>query len=175
MRRNAAGEAMLAGKSLSAPPGGRLKFADAAADRVFAEALRSAGVGSAALGGKGVSIPLREQGEAKYLAHLLPLSVASAEGDLNTQGARMAVFVSLSHPVLTGALRMLTQTYDLTAAERRVALALIEVGSTPMIAEALGVSVATVRTHMRGLFQKTGVRRQTEIVTLLRGFVSPFG
>jgi DNA-binding CsgD family transcriptional regulator len=175
LRCNAAGETLLVGKSLLAPPGGRLRFADEAADRAFAEAMRSAGVGSAALCGKGVSIPLRGQGGAKYVAHLLPLSAAAAEDDLNTRGARMAVFVSLSHPDLTGALRMLSETYDLTAAERRVALALVEVGSTPMIAEALGVSVATVRTHLRSLFQKTGARRQTEIVTLLRGFVSPFG
>jgi DNA-binding CsgD family transcriptional regulator len=175
LRRNAAGEALLGGRGLAAPPGSRLKFAAAAADRAFVEALRGAAAGAAALGGKGVSIPLDDAVGAKHVAHLLPLSAALAEDDLRIQGAAIAVFVSPANPDLTRALGVLAATYKLTAAERRVALALVEIGSTPMIADALGVSVATVRTHLRSLYQKTGARRQTEIVNLLRGLVSPFG
>ena len=175
LRRNAAGEALMRGGKVSAAAGSRLRFADPAADRAFAEALRGAARGSAALGGKGVSIPLGPSDGGGYVAHLLPLSAAAAEDDLRTRGAAMAVFVSPAHPDLMRALEVLTETYALTGAERRVALALAEIGAPPMIAEALGVSVTTVRTHMRSLYLKTGARRQTEIVNLLRGLVSPFG
>jgi DNA-binding CsgD family transcriptional regulator len=34
------------------------------------------------------------------------------------------------------------------------------------MAASLGVSLATVRTHIRALFDKTGVRRQAELVRL---------
>lgn len=175
LRRNAAGEAMVGGRTLSAAPGSRLKFTDTSADRAFVEALRGAAAGAAALGGRGVSISVGGSGGTKYVAHLLPLSAALAEEDLRTRGAELALFISPANPDLTRALEVLTETYGLTGAERRVALALVEIGSTPMIADALGGSVATVRTHLRSLFQKTGARRQTEIVSLLRGFVSPFG
>jgi DNA-binding CsgD family transcriptional regulator len=106
---------------------------------------------------------------------VLPLSAAAAEDDLEAPGGKVAVFVSATHPDLAPALDTLARTYGLTAAESRVARALAEVGSTPMIAQALGVTVATVRTHLRSLFEKTGARRQVEIVRLLQGFASPFG
>jgi DNA-binding CsgD family transcriptional regulator len=173
LRRNPAAAAMLAHKRLLVS-NDRLKFISAAADRAFIQALRSGAAGGMALGGKGVSIPLTEIGGGKYLAHLLPLKPAAAEDDLGARGARFALFVSPANPDLAGALDTLAETYDLTAAERRLALALVEIGPTPMIAEALGVSVATVRTHLRSLFQKTGARRQVEIVALVRGFASPF-
>lgn len=175
LRSNAAGEALLRRRMLSAAAGARLRFADPAADRAFVEALRGAAAGGASLGGKGVSIPLGLSNGAGHVAHLLPLSAATAEDDLRTRGAAMAVFICPANPDLIRSLEVLTQTYELTGAERRVALALAEIGATPMIADALGVSVTTVRTHLRSLYRKTGARRQTEIVNLLRGLVSPFG
>jgi DNA-binding CsgD family transcriptional regulator len=36
-----------------------------------------------------------------------------------------------------------------------------------VIAETLGVSIATVKTHLARLFQKTGTSRQAELVALI--------
>ena len=63
----------------------------------------------------------------------------------------------------------LFQTFGLTQAESAVALALCE-GKTPEEhAQAMGVSMPTVRTQLRAVFEKTQTRRQPEIVGLLLG------
>ncbi len=47
------------------------------------------------------------------------------------------------------------------------------VGSISTLADALGVAESTVKFHLRKLFDKTGVRRQAELVKLVAGFSSP--
>jgi len=57
--------------------------------------------------------------------------------------------------------------HGLTAAEARLAEALL-LGLTPIdIAEQRNVSMPTVRTQLRSLFAKTGVTGQAELVKLL--------
>ncbi|SFK12389.1 response regulator transcription factor [Methylocapsa palsarum] len=57
--------------------------------------------------------------------------------------------------------------YGLTPAETRL-LVLVAQGMTVVnAAHALGVSAATVKTHMQHLFAKTGARRQVDIVKLV--------
>jgi DNA-binding CsgD family transcriptional regulator len=66
----------------------------------------------------------------------------------------------------------LAQAFGLTAAESKVALALLD-GKTPAeYAAAATLSVATVRTHLSAIFAKTCTRRQAEAVQVLRGLRS---
>jgi DNA-binding CsgD family transcriptional regulator len=58
----------------------------------------------------------------------------------------------------------------LTPTELRQVLAVVEVGGVPEVAEALGISETTVRTHVGRLYGKTGVRRQADLVKLVAGF-----
>jgi DNA-binding CsgD family transcriptional regulator len=60
----------------------------------------------------------------------------------------------------------LARIFSLTCAESRVLAHLAEDRTPAEIGEALGVSVTTVRTHLQSLFQKTGARRQPELVRL---------
>lgn len=64
-------------------------------------------------------------------------------------------------------MRELTQRFGLTRAEIELALAVVETGSRKAAAEARGVSDATARAQLTSIFDKTGVRRQTELVRLL--------
>ncbi|WP_173935145.1 response regulator transcription factor [Chelativorans sp. Marseille-P2723] len=65
----------------------------------------------------------------------------------------------------------LSRSFELTNAEARVALALTEGKTLAEIAEAFSVSRTTVAYHLRNIFQKTGVNRQTELVAvLIRGY-----
>lgn len=57
-------------------------------------------------------------------------------------------------------------------AEVRVLFAIVEVGGVPEVAETLGVAASTVRTHLGRLYEKTGVRRQADLVKLVAGFCS---
>jgi DNA-binding CsgD family transcriptional regulator len=60
----------------------------------------------------------------------------------------------------------LARIFNLTCAEARVLAHLAEDRTPAEIGSALGISVTTVRTHLQSLFQKTGARRQPELVRL---------
>jgi DNA-binding CsgD family transcriptional regulator len=61
----------------------------------------------------------------------------------------------------------LNVTYGLTRAESRVAGLLFEGRSIAAIAESIGVSRETVRGQLKAIFEKTGMRRQGQLVKLL--------
>jgi DNA-binding CsgD family transcriptional regulator len=62
--------------------------------------------------------------------------------------------------------------YNLTPAELRVMLAIVEFGGVPDAAQALGIGEGTVKTHLHRLFGKTGATRQADLVKLVAGFSS---
>jgi DNA-binding CsgD family transcriptional regulator len=59
------------------------------------------------------------------------------------------------------------QRYGLTPAEARLAFELLGGGGRAEVAARLDISVATVRTHLSRIFDKTGTRRQSELVALI--------
>ncbi|GEM_PF-1241762 len=61
----------------------------------------------------------------------------------------------------------LSRLNGLTRAEIELAIAIVETGSRKSAAESRGVSDATARAQLTSIFDKTGVRRQTELVRLL--------
>jgi DNA-binding CsgD family transcriptional regulator len=67
----------------------------------------------------------------------------------------------------------LAQQYGLTPAELRVLIALTDFGGVAEVAAALTLSAATVRTHLRHVFEKTGVRRQADLIKLMASYPAP--
>ena len=65
------------------------------------------------------------------------------------------------------ALQLQGALYDLSPAELRVAAALLAGKSPEEYASKAGVTMNTVRTQLKNLFQKTGTRRQSELVAVL--------
>ena len=63
----------------------------------------------------------------------------------------------------------LKRYYDLTPAEARLAKLIAEGERLDGIAQRLGISVHTARTHLKRVFEKTGVERQAELVQLMFG------
>lgn len=61
----------------------------------------------------------------------------------------------------------ITQCYRLTPSEKFVAMQLVAGLSPDDIAEKRGVSIETVRSHIRSLLSKTGTRRQSAMTALL--------
>jgi DNA-binding CsgD family transcriptional regulator len=61
----------------------------------------------------------------------------------------------------------LQRIFRLSPAEARLALSLASGATLTEAAEAYGVSVATARTQLKAIFQKTGVRRQVGLVLLI--------
>jgi DNA-binding CsgD family transcriptional regulator len=65
---------------------------------------------------------------------------------------------------------VLRSLYGLTPAESRVALLLGDGHAPRKIAELIGVTDNTVRSQIKSVFSKTGIKRQVELVRLLLGF-----
>lgn len=61
----------------------------------------------------------------------------------------------------------LSVTFGLTPTEARVAMALTSGKAPAQIADQFGISRTTVAFHLRNIFQKTGTRRQAELISLL--------
>jgi DNA-binding CsgD family transcriptional regulator len=61
----------------------------------------------------------------------------------------------------------LKNRFGLTPAEVRLVLRLVSGDSLRSAAKALGIKYETVRTHLKSIFQKTGTRRQAELVIVV--------
>jgi DNA-binding CsgD family transcriptional regulator len=66
-------------------------------------------------------------------------------------------------------LETIAKRYNLTASEIRVLDAVLKVSSVKAMAEMLGISQATVKSHLHNVFRKTGASRQSDLVKLLAG------
>ena len=169
---NASGRAMLKeGNVLHA--NGKLVARDAAADAALRDVFSAASHGDAALGAKGIAVHLTARDGGQFVTHVLPLTSGARRQAGVCYSAVAAVFVQRSGRTAPLSLDELARQYQLTAGELRVLGAMIEVGGVPEAACALKLSPATVRTHLRHVFEKTGVRRQADLVKLIASYPSP--
>lgn len=172
---NATGHAMLAEDSVVCGIGGKLVAADAVANRTLHDILLNAENSDDAVGAAGISVPLSSRDGERYVAHVLPLTFGARRKAGMAYSAVAAVFVrkaaiDLPHPVET-----IASTFRLTPAEMRVLMTVVQLGGVPEIAPVLGVSAATVKTHLQRIFSKTKTRRQADLVKLVAGYMSPLG
>lgn len=79
------------------------------------------------------------------------------------------VIIADPHQKLRQRLAEMQQTFGLTQAEAELAQAVVLAGSRKIAAEMRGVTDATARAQLSSIFDKTGVRRQTDLVRLLMG------
>lgn len=101
------------------------------------------------------------------MAHVLPLSSGARRSAAIDHAATAAVFVRSSPAAASFPAEMLRRRHHLTPAEIKVCRILSEGRDVKQAAEALGLSAATVRTHLHRIFQKTGTGRQAELVSLI--------
>jgi DNA-binding CsgD family transcriptional regulator len=170
---NASGQAMVAEAKVLRAPSGRLGAIDARADQGLLDSFAAASSGDAALGRKGVALPLEAREGERYVAHVLPLTSGSRRKAGVCYAAVATVFVQRAAPDLPSPPEAVCRAFQLTPAELRVLFAIIEVGGASQVAEVLGISVTTVKWHLRHLFEKTGAHRQAELVKLVAGFSNP--
>ncbi len=67
------------------------------------------------------------------------------------------------------------KVHGLTPAEARILNLLLEHASLPPIVGELGVSINTVRSQLRAIREKTGARRQAELVKMLMSWPRRMG
>jgi DNA-binding CsgD family transcriptional regulator len=169
---NAAGSAILAAGDILRSVGGRLVASDTQVQRTLRDVFAAAGQGDAALGIKGIAVPLIGKDGERYVAHALPLTSGARRRAGIDRVAAAALFVRRAALVASSTSQVIGETFKLTPTELRVLLAIVEVGGIPEVAAAFGVAATTVRTHVNRLFEKTGVTRQADLVKLVAGYAT---
>lgn len=101
------------------------------------------------------------------VAHVLPLGDAQRARLPAEARAVAAVFVQEVGAFLPLPGEVLVKLYGLTPAETRLLALLARGQGLDEAAEALGVKMATARTHLHRIFEKTGTSRQAELVRLV--------
>ena len=89
-------------------------------------------------------------------------------------GRRARAIVFLYHLADASHLRpeLLCELFELTPAEARAALQVLQGGSLPEMAARLGVSANTVKTQLRLVYEKTRTHRQADLLKLLLSLAS---
>ena len=170
---NASGHAMLAEGSFLHATGGKLAAKNADADEALHEVFLAAGSGDAAVGIKGIAVPLMTREGERYVAHVLPLTSGARRRAGASYAAVAALFVHKAALETPSPPEAIARTFKLTPSELRVLLAIVQVGGVTETAAALGIGKATVRTHLLRLYAKTGTGHQAELVKLVAGFTNP--
>jgi len=170
---NASGHAMLAQGSVLRAVGGKLLTKDASAEQALNEVCAMAERGDAAVGAKGIAIPLTAIEGTRYVAHVLPLTSGARRRAGATYAAAAAVFVHKAALDTPSPQEVIAKLYKLTPTELRVLLAIMQVGGVSEVAETLGIAESTVRTHLLRLFAKTGAKRQSDLIKLVASYTSP--
>jgi DNA-binding CsgD family transcriptional regulator len=62
---------------------------------------------------------------------------------------------------------LLAQLFSMTQAEAQIALGILRGDPPKQLAEQMSVSLATVRTHLQHVFDKTDTHRQADLVRIL--------
>jgi DNA-binding CsgD family transcriptional regulator len=151
---------------------GRLVAGDPDVNRTLRDIFLAADTGDAALGDRGVAVPLIARDGERYVAHVLPLSSGARRAGAKYAAAAV-LFVQKAALAARSPPEAIAKAHRLTPMEVRVLLAIVEVGGAPQVAETLGIGQGTVKTHLKRLYQKTGARRQADLVKLFAGYTSP--
>jgi DNA-binding CsgD family transcriptional regulator/PAS domain-containing protein len=170
---NNAGNAILDASDFLRSVCGRLVASDLAINAALREILVAANAGDAALGVKGIALPLTAHDGERYVAHVLPLTSGARREAGLAYNAVAALFIRKASLEPFSPPEVIGEMYKLTPSELRVLLAIVDIGGVPEVAAALGVAVTTVKTHLSRLFEKTGVARQADLVKLVAGFSTP--
>jgi DNA-binding CsgD family transcriptional regulator len=107
------------------------------------------------------------EGYAQLYPSILPrLRQAYETGNPMAKQAVMAMAMALARAHGQRE-RRLRDEYNLTPTEIRVAMHLGGGGTVASCAETFGIAESTVRSHLKSVFAKTGVRRQAQLQQLI--------
>jgi DNA-binding CsgD family transcriptional regulator len=146
----------------------RVSLKDTVADHLLRDAIATIDSGT---GPHVRSFPVRDaHANAMMVAHVIPIRLSAR--DIFLRCATVLAMTPLTPPQAPP-VELVQSLFDLTPAEARVARSLAAGKTVENIASDGSVSLSTVRTHVRGVLEKTGCNRQAEVVALLTGIVPP--
>ena len=150
---------------------GVLRAAAPEADRLLRSTISAVANGDVSPGSRGVETMLAsaETSDDAWFAQILPLTSGRRRDVGRATHAVAALFIRRLSPNAPLPLEVIATRYKLLPSEVRVLDALAKVQGVRELADLLGVSQATVKTHLHNLFRKTGTKRQGELVKLVAG------
>ena len=170
---NQSGREILAADDPLCLIGKHLVPVDQHSQNALPQALASALNGSFEGNSERLSLSILGKSGEPYSAYFLPLtSGARRQVGLNT-AAVAALFLRKTSIDVASAISAATKLYSFTPAEARVLAEIVDQGGLEQIATRLGVTRRTVQTHLEHLFEKTGSKRQADLIKLVAGHQSP--
>ena len=169
---NAAGESLLETGDLLGLKSGvlaahKVMGAPGGLDEAIDRALR----GDMAIGITGIGVPLVGRHGDRAAAYVLPISGGEVRGAMGL--GHCIVFVAQRQEQQPAVVELLRTLFDFTQTEARVA-SLISQGEGPQaIAQMLGLSIHTVRSHLKHVYAKSRTGDQTALSGLLNSLVPP--
>jgi DNA-binding CsgD family transcriptional regulator len=149
--------------------GGLLRASSQAVTRALELAIERAATDVGALGRKGLGIPVRHSSGASGALHVLPLR----KGAALAPRAVVAIFVADVGTPFVAPTEIVAALFDLTPAESRVFDRIVSGHTVAETAASLGVESSTVKTHMLHVYEKTGVRRRSELQQMASALILP--
>ncbi|WP_369723576.1 MULTISPECIES: helix-turn-helix transcriptional regulator [unclassified Bradyrhizobium] len=145
----------------------RVTLKDRRADEMLTEALARIALND---NGGVRSFPVRDAvTDALMVGHVVPIRYSAR--DIFARSTAVFVLMPVAAPT-SPPVELVMSLFDLTPAEARVARGLAAGKTVDDLAGDNGVSPNTVRVQVRGVLEKTGCQRQTDVVALLGG-ISP--
>jgi DNA-binding CsgD family transcriptional regulator/PAS domain-containing protein len=167
VQANSSAQSMLREGDILHTANGELSFRDSHADQQIKAAI------AAGWGASGVSIQTTSKVGDRYTGRLLLLSEGRQYRGAGGFTAVLALFVYKTEFETAPPLKLIAEAYNLTPAEMRVFLAVVQIGGVPEAAETLGIARNTARVLLQRVYNKTGVGRQAELAKLLASFSTP--
>ena len=142
----------------------RVTLKDRRADEMLTEALARIALND---NGGVRSFPVRDSiTDALMVGHVVPIRYSAR--DIFARSTAIFVLMPIAAPT-SPPVELVMSLFDLTPAEARVARGLASGKTVDDLAGDNGVSANTVRVQVRGVLEKTGCQRQTDVVALLGG------
>jgi DNA-binding CsgD family transcriptional regulator len=166
---NASAHRLIAEASLLRAPNGRIAALDLQS-RTLLDVFSAAKAGDAAVGKKGIALPLTARTGERYVAHVLPLTSGARRKAGVSYAATAAMFIRKAALDLPSPPEALASQFKLTPAEVRVLFAIVEIGGVPEVAPVLGIADQTVKSHLHHIYEKTETKRQADLVKLVASY-----
>jgi DNA-binding CsgD family transcriptional regulator len=80
------------------------------------------------------------------------------------RSAQFAVLLHVPPQMLPATGRILVDTFGLTRREASLVVVMLNGNTIEAAAEQLGIGLATAKTHLNRVFEKTGTNRQAELI-----------
>ena len=170
---NATALRLLEGGAAVRRVGGRLSAQDSRVAKELHEAIATAASDGQHGRASGFAIPLIGEDSRELIAWILPLTRGLRNEFAAPFSANVAVFLRDCDAPAALPGELFIRRYGITPAECRVLMMTVQGMTVTDAAEALGISPATIRVHLKHLFAKTGAERQSELVRLAMAALPP--